>query len=151
MTPEFHPQLVHGCNPPRYLLYVIFHLFPGVLCVGQTHLAPAQLLRKHLTDAAAGCDNSTLHKLMATTEQAHWGICVLEYETDGWWTAIRECQWRWQLRRWAVNDVAPGIPDPGSSEPKNARGWLNRKVSVFCTSCVVLKNPKTAVESSSCR
>ena len=115
-------------TPPSHLLYVVFHLYQSVLYVGQTHLAPVQRLRKHLTDAAAGTDNSTLHRLMATTNSADWGIGVLQYVGDTWWTAVRERAWWWQLRRWVVNDIPPGIPDPTAGITSSARGWMNRKL-----------------------
>ena len=83
-------------TPLGYLLYAISHLYPSVLHLGQTHLAPAQQLRKH---AVVGVDNSTLHKMMATSEEAPWGICLLEYEADRWWVAVRDWGWWWQLRR----------------------------------------------------
>ena len=115
-------------TPPSHLVYVVFHLYLSVLYVGQTHLARVQRLRKHLTDAAAGADNSTLHRLMATADSADWGIGVLQYVGDTWWAAVRERAWWWQLRRWAVNDIPPGIPDPAAGITSSARGWMNQKV-----------------------
>ena len=115
-------------TPPSHLVYVVFHLYLSVLYVGQTHLALVQRLRKHLIDAAAGTDNSTLHRLMATTDSADWGIGVLQYVGDTWSTAVRERAWWWQLRRWAINDIPPGIPDPAAGITSYARGWMNQKV-----------------------
>ena len=115
-------------TPPSHLVHVLFHTYLSVLYIGQTHVAPVQRLRKHLTDAAAGVDNSTLHRLMATTDSADWGIGVLQYVGDTWWTAVRESAWWWQLRRWAVNDIPPGIPDPAVGVTSSARGWMNQKV-----------------------
>ena len=57
-------------TPPSHLVYVVSHLYLSILYIGRTHLAPVQRLRKHFTDAAAGVDNSTLHRLMATTDAA---------------------------------------------------------------------------------
>ena len=94
---SYVPSWYVGVTPPSHLVYVVFHLYLSVVYVGQTHLAPVQRLRKHLTDAAAGSDNSTLHRLMATTDSAHWGIGVLQYVGDTWWTAVRERAWWWQL------------------------------------------------------
>ena len=120
-----------SATPPSHLVYVVFHLYLSILYIGQTHLAPVQRLRKHLTDAAAGVDNSTLLRLMATTDPdpADWGIGVLQYVGDTWCTAVRERAWWWQLRRWAVNDIPPGISGscgrgyqfrPGMDEPNGA-------------------------------
>ena len=119
-------------SPPLLFCCMSFSIyslaFLGVLYEGRTQLAPAQRLRKHLMDAAAGVDNFALHKLMSTTQQACWGICVLRYETDGWWTAVRDREWWWQVRRWVVNDVAPRILDAVSQGRSLARGWLKQKV-----------------------
>ena len=69
-------------TPPSHMVYVVFHLYLSVLYVGQTHLAPVQRLRKHLTDTANGVDNSTLHRLMATPDSADW-VCCSTWATRG--------------------------------------------------------------------
>ena len=53
---------------------------------------------------------------------------MLQYVGDTWWTAVRERAWWWQLRRWVVNDIPPGIPDPAAGVTSSARGWMNQKV-----------------------
>ena len=47
-------------TPPACVLYAVYHITLGILRVGQTHMAPIQRLRKHMTDAAA----SALHLYM---------------------------------------------------------------------------------------
>ena len=41
---------------------------------------------------------------------------------------VRERGWWWQLHRWAVNDVAPGVPHPSAGRTSSNRGWLNKRV-----------------------
>ena len=111
-------------------MYFVFHFYMSILSVGQTHLAPTQRMRKHVAYVAAGVDNSILHRLMATSELAHLGIGVREYVGDGWWMAVRERAWWWQLRQWAGNDIPLGIPDQAAGVTPSTRGWLNERVLI---------------------
>ena len=96
-------------TPPAFVIYAVFHLDLGILYIRQPHLAPVQRLRKHMTDAAAGTDTASLHSWMQIANQAGWGIAVLEYTSDVWWTVVQERDWWYRLRHWACNDVPPGI------------------------------------------
>ena len=42
-----------------------------------------------------------------------------------WWAGIRERAWWFELRKWVVNDMAPGIPQEG--KPR-ANHWHHQKV-----------------------
>ena len=48
------------------------------------------------------------------------GLCV--------WAAVRERGLWWQLSRWVVNDVAPGVPDPCAGHTSCTEGRLNKQV-----------------------
>ena len=96
--------------------------------VDTRNLSCARLSCNCVCVCVCGSDNSTLHRLMATTDSAHWGIGVLQYVKDTWWTAVRERARWWQLRRWAVNDIPPGVPDPTAGVTSSARGWMNQKL-----------------------
>ena len=99
------------CTPPAFCVYVIHHLYYSVVYVGITHQAPVRRLRKHMTDALASTDGSSLHEFMTRSNLEDRGIAPLEYVNDSWWAAVRERHWWYVFRRWALNDVAPGIPD----------------------------------------
>ena len=112
-------------TPPYYLIYAIYHLNLGILYVGLTHIVPIQRLRKHMTDALAGTDGASLHRIMFPVEMAGCGIAVLEYVGTMWWAGIRERAWWFELRKWVVNEVAPGIPQEGKP---SANHWHHQKV-----------------------
>ena len=87
---------------------------------------PVRRLRKHVTHSLAHTDAASLHEFMARSDMAYWGIAPSEYVQDSRWAAVRERWWRYVFRRWALNDVVPGIPD---RENRGAnRGSLNLKV-----------------------
>ena len=56
-------------TPPDFLIYAVYHITMGILYVGQTHMAPIQRLRKHMTDAAASVDGSSLHHFTCTCRE----------------------------------------------------------------------------------
>ena len=112
-------------TPPHYLIYAIYHLNLGIMYTGLTHMAPMQRLRKHMTDALAGTDGASLHRIILTVEMAGWGIAVLEHVDTMWWAGIREHAPWFELRKWVVNDVAPRFPQEG--KPR-ANHWHHQKV-----------------------
>ena len=96
-------------TPPHYLIYAIYHIRLGMLYIGVTNTVPVRRLRKHMTDAMAGVENASLHRIMLTVDMAGWGRAVLEYVDNEWWLGVRERDWWFTLKRWAVNHVAPGV------------------------------------------
>ena len=114
------------CTPPAFCIYIVYHLYLSVVYVGVTTSAPIKRLRKHMTDSLAQADAATLHEVMAKGRLEDWGIAPVEYVTDSWWASVRERDWWYAFRRWALNDVAPGIVDKGHQGQN--RGWLNLKV-----------------------
>ena len=113
-------------TPPKFCIYIIFHLWLHAVYIGITTSAPVQRLRKHMTDNLAHVDHSNLHLLMCKTCHAHWSIGVLEYISDDWWAAVRERHWWFIFKHWAVNNVPPGIP-LRDGPPQN-NGWLNQRI-----------------------
>ena len=79
-----------------------------------------------MSNSLARTDAASLHEFMARSDMADWGIAPVEYVQDRWWAAVRERCWWYVFRWWALNDVAPGIPD--RENPEANRGWLNLKV-----------------------
>ena len=79
-----------------------------------------------MTDSLADVDCATLHKHMAKTDLSGWGILPLQWVEDDWHASVRERHWWWIFRRWACNDVPPGISTQG--EGSKSRGWLNQRV-----------------------
>ena len=75
--------------------------------------APASRLRKHMTDSLAGVDCATLHKHMAKSKLSGWGILPLQWVEDDWLPSVQEHHWWWIFRRFACNDVPPGISTQG--------------------------------------
>ena len=61
---------------PSFSIYAIYHVRLGILSIGVTNLAPAQYLRKHMTDVLAGTAGASLHRLMFAVEMSGW---VLRY------------------------------------------------------------------------
>ena len=114
------------CTPPAYCIYAVFHLYYSVVCIGIATSAPIKRLRKHMSDSSAHTHAISLHELMAWSSMEDRVIAPLEYVPDSWWAAVREHWWWYVFRRWALNDVAPGILDTEVAE-KNW-GWLNLKV-----------------------
>ena len=106
-------------TPPAFVIYAVYHITLGLLYIGQTHMAPIQRLRKHMTDAAASVDGSSLHMYMQRADTEGWGIVVLEYVQGKWWAGVCERHWWFTLKRWAVNDVPPGIPQEGAEQHNN--------------------------------
>ena len=83
-------------------------------------------LRKHMTDSLADVDCASLHKHMLNSKLSGWGIVPLQWVHNEWLASVRERHWWWIFRRWACNDVAPGISTSG--EGSKSRGWLNQRV-----------------------
>ena len=79
-----------------------------------------------MTDSAADVDCATLHKHMAKHPASGWGILPLQWIEDDWHASVRERHWWWVFRRWACNDVPPGISTNG--EGSKTRGWMNQRV-----------------------
>ena len=106
--------------------FTLYIICTSIVYIGITTSAPIRRLRKHMCDALAHVDNVSLHLYMAKSQLCDCGIAPLEYIEDAWWAAVRERFWWYVFRHWAVNDVAPGIPD--QENPGKSRGWLNIKV-----------------------
>ena len=64
--------------------------------------------------------------MMLQIDHAHWGILPLQYVSDSWLASVREHHWWFMFKKWACNDVAPGISTDG--EGSQPRGWLNQRV-----------------------
>jgi hypothetical protein len=79
-----------------------------------------------MTDSLADVDCATLHKHMAKTDLSGWGILPLQWVEDDWHASVRERHWWRIFRRWACNDVPPGISTQG--EGSKSRGGLNQRV-----------------------
>jgi hypothetical protein len=112
-------------TPPHNLLYVIYHLYLHVAYIGITTMALVGRLRKHMTDTLSNQDCSSLHSKMCVTDLSHWGILPLQLVDDDWLASIRERHWWFTYRKYAINDIAPGICADGTG--RNT-GWLNQKV-----------------------
>ena len=112
-------------TPPHNLLYVIYHLYLHVAYIGITTMALVSRLRKHMTDALSNQVCSSLHSKMCVTDLSHWGILPLQFVDDDWLASIRERHWWFTYRKYAINDIAPGICADGTG--RNT-GWLNQKV-----------------------
>ena len=63
---------------------------------------------------------------MSQTDPAHWGIIPLQYVQDEWYASTRERHWWFTFKKYACNDVPPGISTEG--EGSGPRGWLNQRV-----------------------
>ena len=100
-------------TPPQYAVYLVFHIYLHLVYVGVTSKALTVRLRKHQTDASSFQDCSTLHRLMLQTDSAHWGIIPLQFMNDEWYASVRERHWWFVFKKWACNDVAPGISTEG--------------------------------------
>ena len=79
-----------------------------------------------MTDATSHQDCATLHRLMLQVDMGGWGILPLQYVLDPWYASVRERHWWFVFKKWACNDVPPGICSPDS--PQRSRGWLNQRV-----------------------
>ena len=64
--------------------------------------------------------------MMLQTDLSHWGILPLQYVHDSWYASIKERHWWFTFKKYACNDVAPGISTNG--EGSGPRGWLNQRV-----------------------
>ena len=112
-------------TPPGSIIYLVYHIYLHLMYIGVTTSPLAALLKKHITDATSHHD-ATLHKMMLQTDIAHWGILPLQYVADPWLASGREHHWLFVFRKYACNDVAPGISTDGQeSQP---RGWLKQRV-----------------------
>ena len=105
---------------------MVYHIFLHLIYIGVTTKALAVRLRKHHTDATSYQDCSTLHCMMLQTDRSHWGILPLQCVQDSWYASIRERHWWFTFKKYACNDVAPGISTDG--EGLGPRGWLNQRV-----------------------
>ena len=113
-------------TPPRNVVYLVYNIWLQVVHIGLTTGALISRLRKHMTDSLADVDCATLHKHMTKTDLSGWGILPLQWVEDDWHASVRERHWWWIFRRWACNDVPPGISTQG--EGSKSRGWLNQRV-----------------------
>ena len=69
---------------------------------------------------------------MLQIDPSHWGILPLQYVADSWLASAIECHWWHIFKKWACNDVAPGISTDGAgSQP---RGRLNQCVRTVLSS-----------------
>ena len=93
--------------------------------IGMTNMVLAQRLRKHMTDAMAGVGHALLDRIMLAVDMSGWGIAVLEYVDNEWWSGVRERDWWFTLKRWAVNNVAPGV---GQGPDQRPNRWLSQDV-----------------------
>ena len=112
-------------TPPRNVVYLVYNIWLQVVYIGLTTGALISRLRKHMTDSLADVDCATLHKHMAKTDLSSWGILPPQWVED-WHASVRERHWWWIFRRWACNDVPPGISTQGAGS--KSRGWLNQRV-----------------------
>ena len=113
-------------TPPQFVIYLIYNVWWQVVYVGVTSSALTSRLRKHMTDSLADVDCATLHKYMLKHGLGGWGILPLQWVEEEWLASVRERHWWWVFRRWACNDVAPGISTEG--EGSQSRGWMNQRV-----------------------
>ena len=113
-------------TPPENAIHLIFHLYMHVAYIGITTVAFITRLRKHMTDATSCDDCATLHPKLSTTDMSHWGLVPLQLVTEDFQASVRERHWWYVFRRYALNDVPPGIN--GSEDSKEARGFLNKRV-----------------------
>ena len=58
---------------------------------------------------------------MCTTDLSHRGILPLQFVDDDWLASIRERHWWYTYRRYALNDVAPGILSDGNTRANGIR------------------------------
>ena len=112
--------------PPNSIIYLIFHIHLHLVYVGVTTSALVQRVRKHMTDATSFQDCSTLHRLILQADMGGRGILPLQYVSDQWLASVREIHCWFIFKKWACNDVPPGISADG--EPAKSRGWLNQRV-----------------------
>ena len=116
-THEWHTSV----TPPTILVYVVVHTFLLCCYAGITTLATTQRLRKHTTTSLAGTEDSSFHDVLTQTTELHWTLVPVELPNDVALACYRERAWWHTVQKWALNDVAPALPNAASSKPPSAQ------------------------------
>ena len=109
--------MAHVSFPPTILVYVAVHTFLMVCYAGKTTLAPTQRLRKHVTTARAGSEDSTFHDMLNQTSELHWTLVPVEIVDSEELGCYRERSWWHTVQKWCLNDTAPALPSAGHAKP----------------------------------
>ena len=113
-----------GCPPNG--IYLVYNIWLQVVYVGLSTEALASRLCKPMTDSSTDVDYATQHKPMAKNNRSGWGILPLQWVEDDWHASVEVRHSWWIFRRWACNDIPPGISTNG--EGSKFRGWMNQRV-----------------------
>ena len=122
-------------------------VYTGAVYVGQTTQTPVQCLRKHYTDGHARTDIATFHSLILLTEFVDWVTIPVQYTETLFRTGSAERAWWSELKKWAVNDVAPGISETDTSN--KVRSYLSHHILCALKEIGVAKKPKRFCTSQS--
>ena len=110
---------------------VAVHSFLLVAYAGKTTLATTQRLRKHVTTALAGSEDSTFHSLLKKTTEMDWTMIPVELVDSLELACYRERDWWHTVRKYALNDAAPALPTtaqpvPGAQHTKQLQSTLRQ-------------------------
>ena len=106
-----------SASPYTILIYVAVHTLLMVCYAGKTTLAPTQRLRKHVTTARAGSEDSTFHDMLNQTTELHWTLVTVEIIDPEELGCYRERSWWHTVHKWCLNDTAPALPSTRNTVP----------------------------------